>query len=115
MLIGISRNPQREGRRLAVGPVPGPLHAETRKLAEPGGNRNQLVQPTVSGTEKNPLARRPAARGQGLGPENESQSGPYQLALYPQTGTLEVRLQKKPDYAVRDLADSNTLGVQASQ
>ena len=26
-----------------------------------------------------------------------------ELALYPQKGTLEVRLQKKPDYAVRDL------------
>ena len=25
------------------------------------------------------------------------------LVLYPQKGTLEVRLQKKPDYAVRDL------------
>jgi hypothetical protein len=61
-----------EGGRLAVGPVQGPLHAETRKLAEPGGNRNQLVLPAVPGTAKNPIAGRSAARSQGLEPENES-------------------------------------------
>src|ERR1035441_7767697 len=91
---------RREGGRLAVGPVQGPLHAETRKLAEPGRNRNQLVLPAVPGTAKNPIAGRSAAGSQGMGPENESRSGPHRLALYPQTGTLEVRLQKEPDYAV---------------
>ena len=40
-----------------------------------------------------------------MGPENESRSGHHRLTLYPQTGTLEVRLQKEPDYAVRDLVE----------
>ena len=86
-----------------MGPVPGTLHTEARKLAEPGGNRNQPVLPAVPGTAKNPITGRSAAGSQGLGSENESESGHPRLALYPQQGTLEVRLQKKPDYAVRDL------------
>src|ERR1035437_4677982 len=48
-------------------------------------------------------ARAAAAGSQGMGPENESRSGHHRLALYPQTGTLELGLQKEPDYAVRDL------------
>ena len=53
-------------------------------------------------------ARAAAAGSQGMGPENESRSGHHRLALYPQTGTLDVRLQKEPDYAVRDLASLGT-------
>jgi hypothetical protein len=49
------------------------------------------------------LGARAAAGSQGMGPENESRSGHHRLALYPQTGTLELGLQKEPDYAVRDL------------
>jgi hypothetical protein len=87
-----------------VGPVHGALHAHTRKLAEPGGDRNQPVRPAVPGTAKNPLAGRSAAGSQGLGPENESQSGHHRLALYPQRGTLEVRLSKTHHYTVAVLA-----------
>ena len=37
-LLEIAEHYPAEGGKLAVGPVHRPLHAETRKLAEPGGN-----------------------------------------------------------------------------
>ena len=68
---GGGRAVRREGGRLAVGPVQGPLYAETRKLAQSGRDRNQPLLPAVPGSAKNPLARRPAAGSQSLDAENQ--------------------------------------------
>ena len=46
---------------LAMEPIHGPLHAETRQLAKSGRDRDQPVLSAVSGPTKNPLARRLAA------------------------------------------------------
>ena len=61
----------REGRKLAVGALHGALHAQTRKLAEPGRDRNQPVLPAVSGAAPDPLVRRPTAGSPRLEPEHE--------------------------------------------
>src|SRR5271157_6048895 len=53
---------------------------------------------------QNKLDWRSATRSPSLEPGNEPQPGHHRLAVYPQKSTHEVRLQKKPDYAVRDLA-----------
>src|SRR5664279_576947 len=45
-----------------------------------------------------------AAGSQGLEPQDQPPAGHHQLAVYAHKGTHEVWLQKKPDYAVRDLA-----------
>ena len=66
----VERFGEKDGR-LAMEPVHGPLHAETRQLVESGRDRDQPVLPAVSGPAKNPLARRLAAGSQGLEPENE--------------------------------------------
>src|SRR5260370_1399142 len=104
---------RRERRRLVVGPIHGALHAQTRKLAEPGGDRDQPVQPPVPRDAKNRLARRLAAGSRSLEPADESRPGHHRLALHPQEGTHEVWLQKEPHYAVRDLVGVWTLNIPA--
>ena len=72
---------RREGGRLAVGPVPGTLHTEARKLAESGGNRNQPVLPALpDGEESHRWAICSGKPRPGVG--ESIGSGDYRLALY---------------------------------
>ena len=47
------------------------LHAQTRQLAESGGDRNQSILSSMPGPEKNPVAWATAKTGKSLEPENE--------------------------------------------
>jgi hypothetical protein len=85
-----------------VGSIYSALYTDPWQLAKPGRDRNQPVQSAMPRAAQS-LARLLPARGQSLEPKNEPWSGHHQLALHSQKGTSEVRLQKKPDYAVRDL------------
>ena len=82
---------RREDRRLVVGPVHSALYTQTRKLAEPSGDREQPVQPSVHGPAQTPLAPKPTARNKGMEPEDESRPGHHRLAVYTQKGTPQVR------------------------
>jgi Winged helix-turn helix len=62
-------------RQLVVESIHGPLHAQTRKLAKPGGDRDQPVQPPVRRSTKNSLPRPAVWRNQSLEPEDEPQPG----------------------------------------
>src|ERR1035437_6431663 len=97
---------RRKDRRLSVGPVHCALPAQTRKLARPGGNRDQPVQPPVSGPTQNPFSPRPSKGSQGLEPQDEPRPRHHRLGVHTHKSTPEVRLQKTLHYAVRDLANS---------
>ncbi len=56
------------------------------------------------GRRRIPVTPRTATRGKSMEPENEPRPCHHQLAVYAQKGTSQVRLQKKQNHTVRDLA-----------
>jgi hypothetical protein len=62
----------------------GALHPETWQLAEPGGDRDQPVLPSMPGPAENPVAWTTAATSKGVEQENEPRQGHHQLAVHTQ-------------------------------
>jgi hypothetical protein len=65
---GVGGPVRREDWRLAMEAVYGALHAQTRKLARPGGDRDQPIQPPVPWPPQNPFSSRSTKGSQGLEP-----------------------------------------------
>ena len=86
-----------------MGALHGALDSQARQLAEPSGDRDQSVQPSMSGAEKNPFAPAIATTSQSLELKNEPQPDHNQLEVHSQKSTSEIRLQEKQLDAVRDL------------
>jgi hypothetical protein len=57
---------RRKDRRTVVGAFHGALHPETRQLAEPGGDRDQPVLPSMPGPAENPVPRSATVRSKGM-------------------------------------------------
>src|ERR1019366_6539516 len=94
---------RRKDRRPVVGALYGALHSEARQLAEPGGDRDQSVLPSMPGPAENPVTRTTATTSESMEREDEPGPSHHQLEVYPHKGTAEVRLQKKQIHTVRDL------------
>ena len=85
-----------------MGAFHGALHPETRQLAEPGGDRDQPVQPPVPRPTPHSFTERSTTGSQSLEPKDEPPPRHHQLAVHAQEGTPEVRLRMKQHHTVRD-------------
>ena len=83
---------RRKNRRPVVGAFHGALHPETRQLAEPGGDRDQPVLPSMPGPAEIPIPRSTPVRSKGMELENEPRPSHHQLAVHAQEGSQEVRI-----------------------
>src|ERR1039458_1700855 len=92
----------RNGRR-SLGSLHRPLHTHSRKLAQPGGDRNRHLREAMLGQAANPRSEESAPRGESLEPANESRSYQDQLEVRPQSSPPQIRLQKQTFHTVKDL------------
>src|SRR5580693_2147376 len=89
-----------------MGPIHGSLHAQARKLAQSGGNRNRPPLAAMPRQEKNSRPSHPAAGSSRL--ESSLQPRPHQnqLEVHPQSRAAQVRIQKEIFQTVIELGPS---------
>ena len=83
---------RRGNRHRSLGSLYHPLHAHSRELAQPGGDRNRALHTAVSGQSSLPDTQNPARRDQGLEPPHEPRSRQDQLEVQSQGRPAQVRL-----------------------
>lgn len=85
---------------LVVEPIHGPLHAQTRKLAESGGDGGQPVQPPVPGQTPNRKHRCPTQPGSRLESPRQPRQRHDPVEVHTSPGTTQASLH---NYTVKAL------------